>query len=158
MGKIVMQPRLCSKKGFGIMEILVATAVLGFLLVALNILQGGNRDSLLRIRARDGANMVAQELIDSLATLGMASVPATKGIPMTFQKVRTWKGTPGLISHTMTVHYDVTVDVSDDSTYRSTERSDYNSFQHVYAKRLEVKVSWPFKSSTQSISMSGVIR
>jgi len=158
MGKIIMNPHFCSKKGFGIMEILVATAVLGFLLVALNILQGNNRDSLLRIRARDGASVVAQELIDSLATLGMASVPATEGTPITLQKVRTWKGTPGLISHTMTVHYDVTIDVSDDSTYRSSERSVYDTLQHVYAKRLEVKVSWPFKSSTQSISMSGVIR
>jgi type II secretory pathway pseudopilin PulG len=77
------------------MEVLVATAVLGFLLAGLMILQRGNRDSLLRIRARDGANIVAQQAIDSLASLGIASVPATAGTPITFEKVRTWEGTPG---------------------------------------------------------------
>jgi type II secretory pathway pseudopilin PulG len=140
------------------MEVLVATAVLGFLLAGLMILQRGNRDSLLRIRARDGANIVAQQAIDSLASLGIASVPATAGTPITFEKVRTWEGTPGLGSHSMTVHYSVSVEVSHDSTYRSAERSLYDTLQHVYAKHLDVRVSWQFKSSEQSINVSGVIR
>ena len=53
------------KKGFGIVEVLVSIAVLGFLYAALNHLQTGNRDALLRIRGRDGAIDVAQQVIDS---------------------------------------------------------------------------------------------
>ena len=53
------------KRGFGIVEVLVAAAVLGFLYVAVLNLQSGNRESLLRIRGRDGATEVAQNIIDS---------------------------------------------------------------------------------------------
>ena len=60
---------LGKKSGFGIVEVLVAAAVLGFLYVALLNLQGGNHDALLRIRGRDGATEVAQNLIDSLGAL-----------------------------------------------------------------------------------------
>ena len=54
------------KRGFGIVEVLVAAAVLGFLYMAVLNLQSGNRDALLRIRGRDGATEVAQNIIDSL--------------------------------------------------------------------------------------------
>ena len=50
-----MTKLLKNKKGFGIVEILVAAAVLGFMYMAVLNLQGGNHDALLRIRGRDGA-------------------------------------------------------------------------------------------------------
>ena len=63
---------LGKKSGFGIVEVLIAAAVLGFLYMALLNLQSGNREALLRIRGRDGATEVAQNLIDSLGSLGIA--------------------------------------------------------------------------------------
>ena len=64
----------CGKRGFGIVEALVAAAVLGFMYMAILHLQEGNHDALLRIRGRDGATEVAQNLIDSLGALGVASL------------------------------------------------------------------------------------
>ena len=56
------------------------------------------------------------------------------------------------------MNYNVEINVSDDATYSSVETSNYSSLQHTYAKRLDVKVSWPFKGTTHSINYSGVIR
>ena len=89
------------KKGFGIVEVLVSIAVLGFLYAALNHLQTGNRDALLRIRGRDGAIEVAQQVIDSLNNMGLALL---REDTIRFDGIsRTWRGHPGLISHDMTV-------------------------------------------------------
>jgi prepilin-type N-terminal cleavage/methylation domain-containing protein len=155
MGQIMSKIRF-SKKGFGIMEVLVAIAVLGFLLLALIHMQYGNRNSLLRIRARDGANTVAQATIDSLASIGLASVPSDTTI--TLQRTRTWDGTPGFFRHTMSITYDISVKILDSATYQSSEVSAYDSLKHIYAKNLDVTVSWKFHSSTQSINVAGVIQ
>ena len=158
------------KGGFGIVEVLIAAAVLGFLYTAILNLQGGNRDALLRIRGRDGATEVAQNLIDSLGSLGLASLSdeniGTDGMgnlkPITINSIkREWSGQPGILTNTMTVYYDAIVTVSPDSNYMAKTSSTLlgmDSISHVYAKRLDVKVSWKFKNSTQSITVSGVIR
>ena len=52
-----------SKRGIGIMEVMVAALVLGLLYAAVSNLQKGNREALLRIRGRDGATEVAQNVI-----------------------------------------------------------------------------------------------
>jgi hypothetical protein len=161
---------LCAKSGFGIVEVLIAAAVLGFLYMAVLNLQGGNRDALLRIRGRDGATEVAQNLIDSLGALGLASLSDDKLAkdgdgnikPIEVKNIeRVWKGQPGAIEHDMKVVYDAEVVVSRDEEYMAKTSSmllNTDSIKHVYAKRLDVKVSWKFKSSTQSITVSGVIR
>ena len=154
------------KRGFGIVEVLVAAAVLGFLYVAVLNLQGGNRDALLRIRGRDGATEVAQNIIDSLNSVGLASLSDEKLVnaegeltPIEIKGIkRTWKAQPGAIQYDMTVTYDATVIVSRDSLYTAKSGSQYDSASHMFAKRLDVKVSWPFKNSIQSINVSGVIR
>lgn len=147
---------LAKKDGFGIMEVLVAIAVLGFLYVALNNLQSGNRETLLRIRGRDGAVEVAQEVIDSLSRTGLASL---KSDTVQFDDIsRTWKGQPGIVEHDMTVNYSAMVVVSHDSVFTASDSSEYDKVSHVFAKRIDVTVSWPFKSSTQSISISRIIR
>lgn len=159
------------KAGFGIVEVLISAVILGFLLIALLNLQGGNRDSLLRVRARDGAVVVAQEVIDSLSALGLASLsdaalavdPNIDANDANLLHIpnyeRTWKGQPGVVSHDVKVEYKVQVQVSEDDDYKAKEESAYNSGEeHVYAKRLDVTVSWNFKGSTQSINMSGVVR
>ena len=150
------------KRGFGIVEVLVAAAVLGFLYMAVLNLQGSNRDALLRIRSRDGATEVAQNIIDSLGALGVArlsdaSVGASGKISIPNIE-RVWKGQPGAIDHDMKVVYNAEVIVSHDADYMSNNTTMLQSVQHVYAKRLDVKVSWRFKNSTQSITVSGVIR
>ena len=166
---------LKNKQGFGIVEVLVAAAVLGFLYMALLNLQGGNREALLRIRGRDGATEVAQNIIDSLGALGIASlsddklknsegnVEHTKLLPPV---TRIWEGQPGAVTNKMTVTYAVEVTVSPDADYMSTTPSLLETSRHVYAKRLDVKVKWCFKCPdqqdtskfNQSITVSGVIR
>ncbi len=169
-----------TRGGFGIVEVLISAVILGFLLVALLNLQGGNRESLLRVRARDGAVAVAQETIDSLSALGLASLsnaallgePCEEGeecppkdcnesaglVVCEYPKSRTWKGSPGPVPYDVTVDYTAEVTLSNDTDYRSSEASKFASENHLYAKRLDVKVSWKFKQSTQSVSMTGVVR
>lgn len=159
-----------SKGGFGIVEILVASAVLGFMYIAILNMHGGNHDSLLRIRGRDGATEVAQNLIDSLSALGLANLydenlekDASGNIkPIIIDPiVRTWQAQPGAITNTITVNYRAEIKVSRDDEYAAKNSSmllGTNSIEHVYAKRLDIMVSWKFKNSTQSISVSGVIK
>ena len=150
------------KSGFGIVEVLIAAAVLGFLYVALLNLQSGNREALLRIRGRDGATEVAQNLIDSLGSLGIARLSdasvGTGGKITVHNIVRVWKGQPGAIEHDMKVIYDAEVTVSPDAEYMVENTTELKTVKHVYAKRLDVKVNWQFKNSVQSITVSGVIR
>jgi hypothetical protein len=170
------------KSGIGIVEVLIAAAVLGFLYMALLNLQTGSHDALLRIRGRDGATEVAQNLIDSIGALGVsrltdANLVNEDGtlmlaktnsdgdvVPDTICVTREWKGQPGLVEHTMQVDYKAVVSVSSDADYRGRASSSLyakagiDSATHVYAKRLDVKVSWKFKNSMQSITVSGVIR
>jgi type II secretory pathway pseudopilin PulG len=170
-GRQEARNRAGSKRGFGIVEVLIAAAVLGFLYMAVLNLQGSNREALLRIRGRDGATEVAQNLIDSLSALGVASL-TDKNLPKTAEGntnyvipidtiTRSWLGQPGAVTNTMTVKYWAEVTVSPDANYiakTSSKLLGTDSVEHVYAKRLDVKVFWKFKNSTQSITVSGVIR
>ena len=138
--------------GFGIVEVLISAAVLGFLYLALLHMQVGNREALLRIRGRDGAVEVAQNIIDSLKTVGVASITS-------FSKndiVKSWdRGTGGKSS--VTYSADVTVGAADE--YKATTSSIYDAnIEHVYAKQVDVKVSWNFKGSVQSVNVSSVVR
>lgn len=155
-----------SKKGIGIMEIVVAALVLGILYMAVSNLQKGNREALLRIRGRDGATVVAQNVIDSLGAIGLSSLgddasfnaDSNKYILAPIYVSRSWEGQPGLISNTITVDYEVNVEVSPDTLFLARSPSYLDTVKHVYAKRLDVRVSWLFKNSIQSISVSSVIR
>lgn len=139
------------KAGFGIVEILISAAVLGFLYLALLNMQVGNRDSLIRIRGRDGAVEVAQNIIDSLKTVGVASVEN-----FTKENIeKSWDRGPG---GKASLFYKADVTVGDASEYTSESGSLYENNTHVYAKQVEVKVSWLFKGSEQSINVSSVIR
>ena len=137
--------------GFGIVEVLISAAVLGFLYLALLHMQVGNREALLRIRGRDGAVEVAQNLIDSLKTVGVASI-------VSFSKddiVKSWDRGPG---GTSTVTYKADVTVGNANEYKATTKSNYENVEHVYAKQVDVKVSWNFKGSEQSVNVSSVVR
>jgi len=176
----------CRKRGFGIMEVMVAALVLGLLYAAVCQLQKGNRDALIRIRGRDGATEVAQNVIDELNTRGVAyftdentiscgdncltlAKPDEGGnlVKDDIQVTRTWKGQPGIGSYDISVDYTVDVKVSSDNEpkYKTAATTQYlqaisssSTVTHVFAKRVDVTVSWLYKGSTQSITVSGVIR
>lgn len=165
--KICVSPDTRRRKaGFGIIEILISAAVLGFLIVALNILQTNNRDSILRIRTRDGAVSVSQEILDSLSSVGVASLqqPAD-GSKIILHKSREWMGQPGIYSHKMTVDYTVRLGISNDDDYkegdaseRGANKSHYHTTQHVYAKKVDIEVEWTYKGTPHSINLSTILR
>lgn len=147
------------KAGFGIAEILVSAAVLGFMIVALNHLQSSNRDAILRVRSRDGAVAVSQQVLDSLASVGVASLqmPAS-GKKIVLQKTRSWEGKPGSIGITNKVDYTVRVNISNDADYTTENASYYQNTQHVYAKKVDVEVEWVYRGTPFSINVSSVVR
>ena len=147
-----------NKKGFGIVEILVAAAVLGFMYMAVLNLQGGNHDALLRIRGRDGAIEVAQQVLDSLKSVGIASIPSKALTDTTFDVQDIERKWARSLGDSATVTYSSQVTVSATENYTSRSESNYETVSHVYAKQVKVKVSWNFKGSTQSIEVSSVIR
>jgi type II secretory pathway pseudopilin PulG len=153
-----MTKLLKSKKGFGIVEILVAAAVLGFMYMAVLNLQGGNHDALLRIRGRDGAIEVAQQVLDSLKSVGIAAIPSKADEETTFDVQSIDRKWARGLGDSATVTYSSRVTVSPTSNYTSQASSQFETVSHVYAKQVKVKVSWNFKGSTQSIEVSSVIR
>lgn len=154
------QHGLGSKVGFGITEVLIAAAILGFMCVALNKLQAGNHETFLRLRGRDAAIEVAQRVLDSLKSVGCESIPANtdpeKKLDVTLGDVeRSWaRGLGG----TATIKYTPKFTVFPTKDYRTNSESSLATISHVYAKQVEVTVYWNFKGSEQSVSMSGVIR
>ncbi len=166
------------KHGFGLIEVLIAAVVLGFLLVGLNITQKGNRESIIRVRARDAANVVAQDVIDSISALGSASVPniswsCKEATGMTTEpslcRKRDFTGTAGNV----TVPYSVTVEVKQDPEFQAVNEetffveviknqasADFKNInvKHNIAKQMDVTVEWDFKNSKQSINVSSIIR
>lgn len=150
----------CAKKkaGFGITEVMIAAAVLGFLYLAVLNLQKGNHDAFLRIRGRDGAIEVAQQIIDSLKSVGIASIPSKENADTVFvlnDISRSWdRGLGG----TVTVKYTPTITVKPTSDYSVSQNSDFQTINHVYAKQFDVTVEWDFLNSRQSISVTGVAK
>ena len=146
------------KAGFGIVEILISSLVLGFMIVALNLLQTSNRDAIIRIRTRDGAVAVSQEVLDSLSAVGVASLqmPAD-GNKIVLHRKREWEGKPGVYGHKMAVDYTVRIGISNDADYQEQNASYYRTTQHVYAKKVDIEVEWTYKGTPHSISMSTVL-
>ncbi|MCL1956050.1 MAG: type II secretion system GspH family protein [Fibromonadales bacterium] len=152
------------KKGFGLLEVLVAAIVLGFLVIALNRLQLGNREAILRIRARDAANIIAQHVLDSLGALGVNSLPNTGTIiddnvgreyafggnddknPMKFF-VR--------VEYLSSSNPDNFIDVN---THENEGTKLEPASSNYFARNIQATVKWKFKGSDQSIKMSKVVR
>ena len=171
-----MDKLIKSKKGFGITEVLISAVVLGLLYMAILHMQTGNREALLRIRGRDGAIEVAQQVIDSLNRIGIASIPDESTPPGDDSEdevvghdyiwkwdpiQRSWDRGEKVGGGHSTIAYTPTVTVSPVGDYTAKSVSYYtgaDTIRHVYAKQVNVQVSWQFKGSTQSINMSTVIR
>jgi len=146
------------KKGFGLLEVIIAAVVLAFLIIGLNTLQKGNRESILRIRTRDVANSIAQDVIDSISALGPASVAA--GSPPPLQKIHVFDGMAGGVE----VQYEITVNVQDATDeQKAVAETEYTKIKsvaatHQFAKQIDVTVAWLFKKAPQSINVSTVIQ
>lgn len=166
-----MDKLIKNKKGFGITEVLISAVVLGLLYMAILHMQTGNREALLRIRGRDGAIEVAQQVIDSLNRIGIASIPDPTSVASGDEHIkegnyvwewddisRSWDRGEKVGGGQSTIQYTPIVTVSPTTDYTATSESNLESVQHVYAKQVNVQVSWQFKGSTQSINMSTVIR
>ena len=154
-----MLKKLKGRDGFGIMEVLIAALVLGFLYMAVMHMQTGNHEALLRIRGRDGAVEVAQQVLDSLKTVGVAAIPSSDTKDTVIDNLGTvnksWDRQMGGQS---SITYIPVITVSKTNEYKATTGSEYEPVSHVYAKQVNVSVSWQFKGSRQSINVSGVIR
>jgi hypothetical protein len=157
-----------NKSGFGIMEVLAAAVVLGFLIVGLTRLQTGNREATLRIRTRDAAQIVAQEFIDSLSKVGANSIEGTEIEKKVTYK---WQGriNPSRTEDNITseIEYTIIAKIDDDKIEKSIERSNLtdamsSNTEHIMAKRIDLTVKWmPFKARSKSelsISLSRIIK
>ena len=168
-----MDRMMKNKKGFGITEVLISAVVLGLLYMAILHLQTGNYEALLRIRGRDGAIEVAQQVIDSLNRIGIASIPdptnhaegdegtidEANNLVLELPKIsRSWDRAEKVGGGKSTIEYEPVLTVSPTTGYTATSESNLESVSHTYAKQVNVQVSWQFKGSTQSINMSTVIR
>lgn len=156
-----MDRMMKNKKGFGIAEVLVSAVVLGLLYMAILHMQTGNREALLRIRGRDGAIEVAQQVLDSLNRQGIASIPSNSSSSISYDMdpiTRSWDRGSGVGGGRSTIEYSPKVTVSPTNDYVATSESNYENVSHVYAKQVNVEVSWTFKGSRQSINMSTIIR
>lgn len=149
---------ITGKRGFGLVEVMVSVVVLGFLYVALLHLQGSNDEAVLRIRGRDGAVQVAQEIMDSLKAVGSAAISSKSDEDLQIQldsRERKWeRGLGG----TATIKYMPKITVTKTEDYVAGSKSNYETVEHIYAKQVNVVVEWKFKGSTQSVNVSGVIR
>jgi len=164
------------KKGFGLLEVLIAAVVLGFLIIGLNKLQTGNREAILRVRARDAANFIAQQVLDSLGSLGINSIQKTKQADCGNKDLVYCKGKytykfEGKSTGIAPIDYKVEVElledqnsqISTDSTkytaqYRTNPSVVIDNEKNIYAKNLQATVEWDFKKSKQSIQMAKVVR
>jgi len=140
------------KKGFGLIEVLFAAVVLGFLVVGLTRLQLGNREGILRIRARDVANIIAQDVIDSISTLGLA---AKIGGPYKFSDT-TEIGIYDIVY--VVKEAEIEQKAKAETELIKAQTTDKLTLDHEFARQIDVTVSWNFKKSPQSISVSSVIR
>lgn len=154
----IVRGRSSNKAGFGIVEVLVSIVVLGFLYAALNKLQLGNHEAFLRIRGRDGAVEVAQQVLDQLKSNGIAAIPSDELQETTVPMVSITKSWERGLGGNATVEYRPTIVVSPTGPYTIENVTALGTTKRVYAKQVNVKVEWDFKGSTQSINVSGVIR
>ena len=167
-----------NKSGFGLMEVLAAAVVLGFLIVGLTQLQKGNREAILRVRARDAANFVAQHVLDSIAAIGMKAItentancdnPPDHLVYCDTNYVYYFEGKPQVDKKTDGIKtktkYNVevsilesgeTIKTSRDTTYYTTAINKNET--DIISRSLEATVSWKHRGALQSIKMAKVVR
>jgi prepilin-type N-terminal cleavage/methylation domain-containing protein len=171
-----------SKKGFGLIEVMIAAVVLGFLIVGLTRLQMGNRETILRVRDRDAANFIAQHVLDSISAGGMKAlenkcdnnssdfiVYKSKGdAPDDYNYEYKFEGkNTNVIKKYYKVEVSCVKDKDDKAiaskaeyTTNLTKANDPNAGEEMISRSLEAKVSWKHgnSSSPQSITIARVVK
>jgi len=100
-------------------------------------------------------------VLDSLNRIGIASIASdpTSSTSYTLDPIsRSWERGSKVGGGHATIQYTPTVTVSPTNDFKATAESKYETVSHIYAKQVNVEVSWQFKGSTQSINVSSVIR
>jgi len=144
------------------MEVMIAAVVLGFLIIGLNRLQSGNREAVLRVRTRDAAQIVAQNFIDSLSRQGVSSVDiVTDKKDTVFYEWKSIENDEEKIIDKRPYIRNYTISV--EKTLNSVESSNYARIAGIKdtlspAKKVDLKVKWPFKNSWQEINVLRVIK
>jgi prepilin-type N-terminal cleavage/methylation domain-containing protein len=153
-----------SKNGFGLIEVMAAAVVLGFLIVGLTRLQMGNRETILRVRDRDAANFIAQHVLDSISAGGMKSLEKScednnNSVYDTEDYKYEYKF-EGKNTGESIKKYKVEVSCIEDQ--KAVREVDYTtSFQvnkDIVSRSIEAKVYWQHRGSEQSIKMARVVR
>jgi len=168
------------KKGFGLLEVMIAAVVLGFLIIGLNKLQMGNREGVLRVRARDAASFIAHHVLDSLGAVGIYSIQKKpqdecpkeeydgKESLVYCEKNYTYNfegnsgGGTGGSNISAPIDYEVAVELL--SEEQKTEETNLtrlespSSLNNTYAKSLQATVKWKYRDSKQSIQVAKVVR
>ncbi|MDR2594145.1 MAG: hypothetical protein LBC87_05175 [Fibromonadaceae bacterium] len=151
------------KKGFGILEVLIAAVVLGFLIIGLNKLQLGNREALLRVRERDAASFIAQHVLDSLGAVGINSIEEKQkdkcGNKMlvhcnpdyTYYFGNDKEGISAPVSYRVEVELLTT-------SFKQEDNTKFEKLENIYAKSLKATVLWKYKGQDQSIQVAKVVR
>jgi prepilin-type N-terminal cleavage/methylation domain-containing protein len=154
-----------SKKGFGLLEVMAAAVVLGFLIVGLTQLQKGNRESILRVRARDAANFIAQHVLDSISAGGVKSLDKSCLMtpPVVYEDNDYKYIFEGKNTGKIETKYKVKVSCIPNMYVASEDVSDYilsqgKNGKDTISRSIEAEVSWLHKQSTQSIRMAKVVR
>ena len=151
-----------SRHGIGLLEVMIAAVVLGFMATALLQMQKNNRETVLRVRARDAASFVAQQVLDSIGATGIHSIVADADGVVMDEEERSYSFEGKVNSN---VAYTVKVELLENETKASSDTTAYTravnnnaDAENAYSKCLKATVSWKFKESTQSIKRTKVVR
>jgi prepilin-type N-terminal cleavage/methylation domain-containing protein len=141
-----------SKAGFGLIEIVASMVIFALMFSAVMEMQYVNRAAALRMQTRNEANQIAQNVADSLQTLGIASVRSG-----TFTRSGPSRNLAqgGAVSTQFTVAVVATTVLAKEISTGSG--SSAINFQHEQSKKLDIRVSWTTSGHTFSITHEAVV-
>jgi len=143
-----MEGQMKSKKaGFGLMEVVASMAILGIMFTAVLYLQYWNRYAAVRIQMRNDATQIAQQVVDSLGALGIASVQNISNMQV--------QGNDRFMATGTNVRAIYTVNVLVDEGVNNAVLS--SSEGHIWAKKLNVRVGWTLRNTPFEIQYSTVV-
>ncbi len=129
-----------NQNGFGLLEVMVAFIVLGFMIVSINQIQRTSRWQLVYNENRTMALQKAQRIFDSLQVAGINSLD---------EGTTPWVcNEPGAKKN-----YDCEIIVANLGVAGTVDEAD----EYVYSKNVNVKVMWKISGGDHHVQMDGVI-
>lgn len=139
-----MAQTVSNKSGFGLLEVVASILVMAFTVLAINLLQLSNRETVLRIQQRNEASAIAQNVIDSLNAIGITSIYSTSSPFVVVGSPHRMKTT----GTTYTKQYKVSI----------AAEPRFSSEKHIIAQKVDIVVSWKAKETNHSIKVSTVVQ